>query len=204
MILTLGDSFTYGEELTDRSDAWPYVLAREFKRTVDNLAVPSGSNDRMFRLAVGETARSKYDLVIIAWSDPSRFETKVNDEITCVNVARTRPAWLPQFYQHSYDDRLAHERWYTNMLALQMYFKTIGQKYLFCTTGEVMTYNRYYEDFKHILQLLDTRYMTSWPIGGFLSWQDDCPKGDRGHPLELGHKRIAITLSEYIRELELL
>lgn len=204
MILTLGDSFTYGEELDDLSQAWPYLLGQEFSCCVDNLAVPSGSNDRMFRLAVSETARQHYELVIVAWSDASRFEARVDDEVKCVNIARGYPAWLPFYYKHGYDDKLAHERWFTNMLALQQYFKSIGQPYLFCTIGEVLTYDSYYEDFKHILDKLDLTYATSWPRDGFLSWQGDCAKGPYGHPLDLGHERIANKLAEYIKELNLL
>lgn len=204
MILTLGDSFTYGEELPDRQLAWPYQLAAEFGHDVDNQGVPSGSNDRMFRLAVSLTAKNTYDLVIVAWSDPSRFEVKVGDEVQCVNAGRGSPGWLPFYYQYSYDDALAHERWFTNMLALQSYFKGHGQKYLFCTIGEVLTYDRYYEQFKHILDQIDTTYATTWPRDGFISWQGDCIKGRYGHPLELGHRRIADKLAEYIRELKLL
>ena len=49
MILTVGDSFTYGAELEDRHrDSWPVVLGRKLDQGVYSLAVPAGSNDRMF------------------------------------------------------------------------------------------------------------------------------------------------------------
>ena len=204
MILTLGDSFTYGEELDDLNQAWPHLLGRMFNRQVTNMGIPSGSNDRMFRLAISMTSVTHYDLVVVAWSDASRFEVRNGDRIECMNHSRLRPDWLVEFYKHGYDDRLAHERWFTNILALQAYFKSIRQPYLFCTIGEVLTYDQYYPEFKHILDRIDLTYATSWPRDGFLSWQGDCPRGPGGHPLELGHERIANKLAEYIRELNLL
>lgn len=204
MILTLGDSFTYGDELTDRTAAWPYLLGKMFRCQINNMAVSGGSNDRMFRLAVSETAKTRYNLVIIAWSEVSRFEAYESDRVQCFTHQATSPEWVVEYYRHGYDDKLAHERWFTNMLALQAYFKSIQQPYLFCTIGEVLAYKKYCVEFDHILFKLDKSYMTSWPIEGFLSWQGDCPKGPRGHPLELGHERIANKLANYIRELNLL
>ena len=72
MILTVGDSFTYGEELTNRTlDAWPYVLSRLLSNEVLNLGKGAGSNQYIVRTVIEETAKQKFDLVIIGWSDTS-------------------------------------------------------------------------------------------------------------------------------------
>ena len=36
---------------------------------------------------------------------------------------------------------------------------------------------------------------------GMVEWMGDCPKGPGGHPLELGHQRIAKKINEHIRNL---
>ena len=51
-LYTIGDSFTYGDELPDRSKAWPYLVAKALGYTVDNLAQPGASNDYIVRTTV--------------------------------------------------------------------------------------------------------------------------------------------------------
>ena len=43
-ILAVGDSFTYGEELDNIENAYPYYLAKGLKADVVNLGQPSGGN----------------------------------------------------------------------------------------------------------------------------------------------------------------
>ena len=49
-IVAAGDSFTYGEELADLQNAWPYVLGKKISAEVVNLGRPACSNDKIFRL----------------------------------------------------------------------------------------------------------------------------------------------------------
>lgn len=209
MILTLGDSFTYGEELPSReTTAWPFLLGNMFDQQVNNLGKPGGCNDRCFRLAVEETAKEIYDLVIVAWTDPGRHELYCNGDFKTLlpnaQPSDPREQWHLDFYKYGYSDRCAHRRWYVKMLALQEYFKSIGQKYLYVTVDKVHEYLTYYNHCKHVLDKIDLTYATTWPDQGFLSWQGDCHKGPNGHPLELGHQRIANKIASYIRDLNLL
>jgi lysophospholipase L1-like esterase len=41
----------------------------------------------------------------------------------------------------------------------------------------------------------------NWVIGSMVEWMGDCPKGPGGHPLELGHQRIAEKINEHIKRL---
>ena len=76
MILTAGDSFTYGDELTNRTEsAWPYLIAQRMGVDCQNVAEPGGSNDTAVRLIVEHTVRQQFDLVIMGWTLPERFET---------------------------------------------------------------------------------------------------------------------------------
>jgi hypothetical protein len=89
-----------------------------------------------------------------------------------------------------------------DVLALQGYFKSINQKYLFVNLAGLKDYyNEYYNDLHHLWDKLDTQYYVGWPQEGFLEFQGDCPIGPGGHPLELGHERIADKIYEHIRNL---
>ena len=71
-LLTVGDSFTYGEELVDKQMAWPFRLADKLNCEVTNLAKPGGGNSRMVRYVIENV--NSFDLVIIAWSHFARIE----------------------------------------------------------------------------------------------------------------------------------
>ena len=63
MILTVGDSFTYGEELADRTSAWPQVLANKINYELVNLGQPSASNDKILRKTLDYLTFNTVDLV---------------------------------------------------------------------------------------------------------------------------------------------
>ena len=46
-LLTVGDSFTYGEELSDLNNAWPCLLGKQLGWSVTNLGQPASGNTRM-------------------------------------------------------------------------------------------------------------------------------------------------------------
>ena len=71
-LLTVGDSFTYGEELDDISNAWPYVLGQMIGYEVTNLGQPASSNDKIVRKVLENY--QDYDLMVIAWSHYARIE----------------------------------------------------------------------------------------------------------------------------------
>ena len=52
MLVTVGDSFTYGTELADTSLAWPYQLGLILNMPVINLPQPGASNDFIVRTTV--------------------------------------------------------------------------------------------------------------------------------------------------------
>ena len=71
-LLTVGDSFTFGDELADRNVAWPFLLGKQLGYEVTNLGKPGSGNTRMVRHAVEQI--NNYDLIIIAWSHFARTE----------------------------------------------------------------------------------------------------------------------------------
>ena len=210
-ILTVGDSFTYGEELANReTQAWPYVLSNMLGATVVNKAQGGASNDYIFRTAIEETVQVNYDLVIVQWSEPSRMEVWHVDCPISVTAHSNwnkigQLSWMQDYYKYSYNDLFRYRTWYSHVIALQEYFKSKQQKFLFCNLAGLQGYYKdvdgYYKELKHLWDSVDTQYYVGWPTDGFLEFQGDCERGPGGHPLELGHKRIANKFYEHIRNL---
>ncbi len=75
-MLTVGDSFTYGDELTDHYQAWPYRLADLAGYEVHNMGLSGSSNASILRRTLEQISVSQYDLVIIGWTSPGRIEWK--------------------------------------------------------------------------------------------------------------------------------
>lgn len=208
MILTIGCSFTFGDELSDRTkQAWPYLLADKLSTTVNNQGKGYASNDYMFRVAVEETSQQTYDTVIVQWSEPSRIEVWNN----ILRIPSTISAhggttylnnfpWKNDFYKYNYDDLFRHRTWFCHVLSLQEYFKSINQPYVFFNILglRVPQYEKFYPELQHLWNKLDTKNYPGWPHSGFSEWQGNCPIGPGGHPLELGHQRVADKLYEHI------
>ena len=75
-ILTVGDSWTWGEDSSDRATkSWPAQMAARYKVEVYNAASPGGSNKRASRVAIEELTRDPtYDYVIFPLVPASRTE----------------------------------------------------------------------------------------------------------------------------------
>ena len=210
MILTVGCSFTQGCELPSaHKDAWPFVLSRMINTDVKNLGSGGSGNDYMFRTAVEETVKSKYDIVIVQWSEPSRTEVwniEVNKpvSVSAHSAWNRRFSWIKEYYTFNYNDLFRHTAWFCSILALQEYFKSIDQKYIFVNLAGFNPdghWKEYSGKLQHIWGKFDTQYFLGWPNEGLLEWQGDCPLAPGGHPLELGHQRIAEKIYEHIRYL---
>lgn len=206
-LLTVGDSFTYGDELANReTQAWPYLLANAMNTTVLNMGQGGASNDYIFRTAIEETAKRKFDLVIVGWAEFSRMEVWFNNKPVSV-TAQSRWtqigsfSWLRDFYKYNYNDQHAYKVTACKMLALQEYFKSIGQRYIFCNVAGLRPqglYAEYKNEMSPIWNNIDSKFFAGWPHEGMLEWQGDCDKGPGGHPLELGHERISNKIYEHI------
>lgn len=203
MILTLGDSFTWGDELADRTaEAWPYLLGQRFNHEVTNLGEPGASNDQIVRLAVEETVKQRYDLVVVAWADQNRLEawSEVDQQIKSINAHSTFMPWIQDYYKHSYNDEYNLEKKSLQMLLLQQHFKQIAQPYFFANvSGRHLAYRQNYNKFGYIWDTYDTSCIVGWYDGGLVEWAGDAPRGPNGHPLSLGHERIADEFTKYIK-----
>ena len=105
-VLTVGCSFTFGEELEHPyADAWPVVLARKNEWELTNQGKPGGSNDRSIRV-VFEEIDNNYDLIIVAWTVPDRFEVANGDNTIDININsgdKRNLNWITEYYAKHYD-----------------------------------------------------------------------------------------------------
>lgn len=208
-VLTVGCSFTYGDELPNRLEsAWPYLLAKQNNWQINNLGKGGGSNDRSIRLIFDNI--NKYDLIIIAWTIHDRFEVSFNDELVDVNIGYAKKVnleWVEEYYKHHYDRLYSYSSWFRQILMLQAYLEKMGQKYIMVNAFDIWgdlgkdLYEEYMTDLGYLAAQVDTTYYPGWPGEGMCKWMGDCPKGPGGHPLELGHQQIAERINEHIRHL---
>jgi lysophospholipase L1-like esterase len=183
MIFVTGDSFTYGEELADPyNHAWPGLLGT---RAIINFSQPGYSNDAIVRSTV-ETINNfvnpmYLDYAIIAWTTPHRIE--VNGK----HLTPTSHLKYGSICDHvflDWNEKWAINKFHTQVSLLDLYFKSKNVPVIHVRTFDVP----------------ESR-IGNWISGSMVEWMGDCPKGPGGHPLELGHQRIAEHVKEHIRNL---
>ena len=203
-LLAVGDSFTYGEELSDLNNAWPYLLGNKLGYTVNNLAKPGSGNTRMLRHAVEQI--NNYDLIIIAWSHFAR--TELADENGFYDLwpgCSARPhkefsSWRSEvinYYSKHHNDQYLYNQYLINIILIQQYLKFNNKKYIMLDTFG----NNSYRKNNTVVDQIDPTYYIGWPTTTMMEWTHGCPKGPGDHFLEQGHEIVADKIYEHIRHL---
>ena len=203
-LLAVGDSFTYGEELSDLNNAWPFLLGNKLGYTVDNLAKPGSGNTRMIRHAVEQI--NNYDLIIIAWSHFAR--TELADEHGFYDLwpgcsalpHKESSPWRSEvidYYSKHHNDQYLYNQYLINITLIQQYLKFNNKKYIMLDTFG----NNNYRKNDVISNQIDSTYYVGWPNESMMEWTYNTPQGPRGHFLEHGHEQVADKIYEYIRHL---
>lgn len=204
-LLTIGDSFTYGLELTDPGNkSWSALLAKKLNAEFINLSSGGASNQTMFRCCIEEILNSSepFDLVVVGWTDPARFEISKSGVPFSVNYSPTMLKlfpWLEQFYKYNQSDELSYRQTLTMMIALQEFLKSKNQQYVFVSTFGLQDLNQQYKQkHRHLIAQIDKDNYLGWPSAGMVEWMGDCKKGAGGHPLDDGHQRIFEKIYEHV------
>ena len=180
MILVNGCSFTSGEE---SPIAWPSLIAD----TV-NIAQPGASNDYILQSTVNYLATTaKPEFVIIAWTSPNRIEIS-GKHLTPTSGAKYGHELIDAVFG-DWDIVWARSRFLSQVLLLDAFLIQQEIPHLFVSAFDIQDWATG-ESFETWL---------GWPNEGLVEWMGDCPKGPGGHPLELGHERIAEKINEHIR-----
>ena len=212
-LLAVGDSFTYGEELTDRSVSWPCLLADRLGYELTTLALPAKGNDYMVRKVI-ENA-DEYDLIVVAWSHFARLEFADEHGIYDIwpgnagnlftNELSYRKDILSYINRH-HDDQYSYSRYLINIILLQNYFKQNNKKYIMLTSfnqnyiGD-LAHVKFREKLSHLVDKVDQQYYIGWPDKTMMEWTYGTAKGPGGHFLEQGHRIVADNVYEHIRHL---
>jgi hypothetical protein len=202
MILTLGCSFTAGEELDNVDQAWPSLIGQRLGQPVENLGESGSCNASMVRKLLAHTSHCAYDLVVIGWTDPNRFEAwheQQHRPVTIMIDSQAGLAWTDDYYRYSYNPQWAWERWIDQVVLAQEYLTARNQPYLFVSVAGTPDYNDRSQQIAHVCQLIRADRFVGWPARGMIQIAADAEQGPGGHPLARGHERIANEIISYIR-----
>jgi hypothetical protein len=204
-LLTVGDSFTYGEELVDpQVSAWPYLIGKKLSYDVINLAKPGSGNSRMVRHAVEQI--NNYDMIIIAWSHFDRTELADENGVydlwpgCSINPHKEYSPWRSEvidYYTKHYNDQYLYNQYLIYIILIQQYLKLNNKKYLMLDAFG----NNNYRKNNGISTQIDSKYYIGWPNETMMEWTYGTPQGPGGHFLEQGHAIVADKINEYIRHL---
>ena len=208
MILTVGDSFTYGEELSDNKLAWPYLL----DKNVINLAKPGVGNEYIIKKTILAISKYKPKLIIVGWTSCGRKEFA--DELGAYDIwpahnrikfKNNKLSFRLQLidYITKYNNELHEYRtWLRQVVLLQSHLQVKKQPYLFCSTHDNQhRFGRFYKLCQDYYDLIDDKKFIGWPNDGMVEWAYGYPTGPGRHPLELGHKRIAEEIAKHIKRI---
>ena len=208
-LLTVGDSFTYGEELAELTSAWPFLLGDKLGYEVTNLAKPGSGNTRMVRHCVEQL--DNYDIAIIAWSHFARIE--MADENGFYDLwpgggllpHKQYSPWrweiIDYFSRHHNDDYL-YRQYLLDIILIQNFFKANNKQYLVLDSfGNHQVNQRTADQNRDLIDQIDATYYVGWPDSTMMEWAYRCPVGDRGHFLEEGHIKVAEKIYSHMEQL---
>jgi hypothetical protein len=209
-ILTVGDSFTYGDELANQYDAWPYLLGALANADVVNLGTPAASNDKIVRTVIESTFTESADLIVIAWTSPGRTEYADENGYYDIwpgysgNLFGTN-TWrhdLVRYVTEHHNDSALHKKFIQQVLLVQSWLTSQNKRYLMLNTVQNEHYKKV--DFDHREQyytLIDQTHFMGFNLSGMAEWTYESAKGPNGHFLNDGHRTVAEKIYEYIRHL---
>jgi hypothetical protein len=207
-LLTIADSFTYGEELANKESAWPCQLGKMLGYEVSNLGQPGSGNTQMIRKAVEHVG--EYDLIVIAWSHYARIELADENGIydiwpgsnLAVHTALPYRKEMVSYITKYHNDLYFYQQYLVGILLLQGYLTLHKQRYLM-----VNSFGNNWNDFKDYTQIkklaaqINTKHFIGWPMHQMVEWTYGCAQGPGGHFLEDGHRIVAEKINEHIRHL---
>lgn len=211
MIYAIGDSFTYGEELADRNNAWPGVLGTMLGHDIVNKGRPASGNYRIVKRSIDAVLNDNAEMIIIGWSDPARQE--FGDDISISDLWAGRDYRRMQDcndhrinlikYMTAYDvPEYYYAKWLRQIILVQSLCRANNVACVMFSACNAEDWNRnYIKNHEHLAKHVDTDMYVGWPYAGSTQWTFKQPHGPSGHPLELGHQTIANNIYEHIRNI---
>jgi hypothetical protein len=211
ILYTIGDSFTYGQELEDPStQAWPALLANELGYKLINEGRPGIGNEFIIKKTIQAVAKHKPKLVVIAWTSCGRQEYA--DEHGAYDIwpgasGKTFSGDPSGKLLHRHElikyitlyDNPEHEyrRWLRQVILLQSFLQIHKIDYIMCNVFDnQFRFQEFSKNNQEYYELIDKDRFIGWPTEGIVEWTWGTEQGPDGHPLQEGHKRIAKRLYE--------
>ena len=209
MIYTVGDSFTYGQELPNpQQQAWPKLLADRLDMPLINEGRPGAGNEYIVKQTIKAVAKHKPKLAVIAWTSCGRQEHADDWGVYdiwpgCSSKAFDKDPKL-QYRKDlikyiTVNNNIEHEyrRWLRQVVLLQSFLQNHQIDYIMCSVFDNQhRFGKFYKDNQRYYELIDHTKFVGWPNDGMVEWAYGTPHGPGGHPLEQGHQRIAEKLYE--------
>lgn len=227
-ILAVGCSHTYGDDLVDKSAAWPHMLASLMDTNAINAAVSGGTNELIIHEVLKQTVNQNYDLVAIAWTYANRrtFWTTdtmhpVNFNIHLAHDLYGNESYFQQFgkllYAHWMNDLQSIKSWLQQILMLQSWLICMEQNYVMLNATDNGLANYLENDWSKFdfFHRMDDEQIASekHEIQGYIDLIDKSnyynlldyaiieqkfKTGRTGHLLEEGHADTAKRIYEFI------
>lgn len=217
-IIACGCSFTYGEELLDRSKAWPGELSRQIGCVVHNLGAPGVGNDYIVKKAIANSQPNK-TLAVIAWTSCERIEFAdqfgaftgwPGSQLKLIksnhnNMGNShRQRFLDLITEH-HNTNWAFRRWLRQVVLLQSFFQAQQIPYLMVNAFNNQVLGR--DLIKHsgdLVKWINTENFAGWPDSGIVEWIYGTAHMPKGHPSEAGHVLIAQMIHNELKKRNLI
>jgi lysophospholipase L1-like esterase len=222
MIYCIGDSFTYGDELTDAGwdnqhpspNAWPGKLGQLTNRPVTNLGRRACGNTRLVKRIVDTAFKDDAELVVISWTSPNRveflngtpYDVWPGRNLKAVDNKHKETLIKALTLDHNeHFDLWCMRKWIRDIIVTQNLLANQGKPYLMLVTWHDWAPT---EDTQDLWDKVDFRYFIGHPtsnLNGYNGYKTMCyyfssdQKLPGGHPTEAGHQQIAENINEYIR-----
>lgn len=207
-LLALGDSFTYGDELIDRTLAWPNLVGNHLGMNATNLGHPGSGNYRIVKTLLEQDIQ-QYSLVIIGWSGFDRLD--VSDEFGEWDLwpgaqATTRRIpnadtkfrnTLIDYINRYHNSTYSYKQYLNYVILTQAYLKVHNVPYIMLDAFKNhLDLNRHTE--LDLISKIDTTRYLGWPDQSMQEWTKDTKIGPRYHFLEEGHSIVAKKIIDFI------
>jgi hypothetical protein len=207
-LLIVGDSFTYGEELNDLTNAWPNLLTHRVGCELTNLSRPGSGNTRMVRHCIEQV--NNYDIAIIAWSHFAR--TELSDENGFYDLwpgcnplpHEEHSPWRKEiinYYSKHHNDDYLYRQYLLNIILIQNFFKANNKSYLMLDSFGNHQYTDRRSTNTDLFAQIDSKFYVGWPDTTMMEWTYGVEIGPRGHFLEHGHKIVADKIYKHMVDL---
>ena len=210
ILYTIGDSFTYGEELDNpKLYSWPALISQRFGFNLINEAKPGVGNEFIIKKTILALEKHQPNLVIVGWTSCARQEYADSHGVYDIWPAHNRRKFsnnnlgfrlpLIDYITRHNNDLHEYRGWLRQIVLLQSFFQANKQDYLMVSTHDNQSrFAQFYTVCQDYYDLIDHTKFVGWPSFGMVEWSYGTAHAVNGHPLEDGHRKIADEISQHI------